>query len=353
MAFPCGISAPNRVWLAPMTNLQSNADGNLSNDELAWLESRAAGGYGVIETCAAYVADDGKAWDGELSVAHDHNLPGLTRLASTLSSHGSINLVQLFHGGVRASAELTGETPWSASAVEDGGVTPREASEADISRVIESFRDAALRVHKAGFHGVELHGAHGYLLGQFLSKHNNRRNDSWGGSLKNRARLLLETLHSVRAAVPSSFIVGVRISPEDFGQARGLDLDENLELSQWLKEGGIDFLHLSLWTATRNTTKRPDTHPIPLFRDAVGANLPIVAAGHIWTRADAEAALEKGADAVALGRSAIGNPTWPRDIQDEYWQPKRPPYTTQDLLDRGLSMKFAQYMKRWKNFVSD
>ncbi len=336
-----------------MTNLQSHADGTLADEERLWLKSRAEGGFGVIETCAAYVSNDGKAWDGELGIAGDAHAPGLSRLAEELTAHGSTNLVQIFHGGVRASSELTGLPVWSASAVEDGGVRPREATEEDIVNVIAAFRDAAVRAHKAGFQGVELHGAHGYLLCQFLSAVNNVRTDKWGGSWENRARLLRETVRAVRSAVPTSFVVGVRISPENFGQSRGLDLDENLTLAGWLAEDGVDFLHLSLWTATRNTTKRPEMHPIPLFREAVPPDVPLVVAGHIWTRADAEKLLDLGADGVALGRCAIGNPTWPRDIERSDFEPRRPPFTTQELVDRSLSPKFAGYMSKWKGFVVD
>ncbi|MEZ4302007.1 MAG: NADH:flavin oxidoreductase [Polyangiaceae bacterium] len=353
LTFRNGVTAKNRVWLAPMTNLQSHADGTLSDEELHWLKMRAAGGFGVVETCAVYVTDDGKAWDGELGASNDSHVPGLTRVASALSEHGAVGLVQLFHGGVRASAELTGETPWSASTVEEGGVTPRAATEDDIQRVIAAFRDAAVRCHRAGFQGIELHGAHGYLLGQFLSPVSNKREDHWGGPLENRARLMREILRAVRAAVPASFVVGIRVSPEDFGQAKGLDLDENLTLARWLAEDGIDFLHLSLWTASRNTTKRPEQHAIPLFREVIPESVPIVVAGHIWTRADAEALLDKGAAAVALGRSAIGNPSWPNDIADPAWEPRRPPFTTPEMLERGLSPKFVRYMSRWKNFVVD
>ena len=336
-----------------MTNLQSHDDGTLSEEERRWLVSRAVGGYGVIETCAAYVADEGKAWPGELGVANDAHVPGITQLASDLVAHGATGLVQLFHGGVRADPNLTGVPAWSASAVTEGDVTPREATEADIVGVIDHFRDAAVRSHRAGFQGVELHGAHGYLLCQFLSAANNLRTDRWGGSWENRARLLRETVRAVRAAVPASFIVGVRISPENFGQARGLDLDENLQLARWLADDGVDFLHLSLWTATRNTTKRPDVHPIPLFREVLPPEVPIVVAGHIWTRADAEAVLDRGADGVALGRSAIANPSWPRDIEDPAWEPRRPPFTTRELEERGLSEQFARYMAKWKGFVID
>ena len=290
--FANGVTAKNRLWLAPMTNLQSADDGSLSDDELRWLTTRAAGGFGVIETCASHVAEDGQAWRGELGVFADRLLPGLHRLAAGIAEHGALGLVQLFHGGVRADPKLTGTPTWSASAVEQPGlVTPRAATEDDIRTVIGRFRDAAVRAHTAGFAGVELHGAHGYLLGQFLSAVQNQRDDRWGGAWENRARLLRETLRAVRAAVPPSFVVGVRLSPENRGQATGLDLDENLTLARWLVEDGADFLHLSLWDASKNTQKRPDQHPLPLFREVVDKRIPLVVAGNVWTRAEAEALL--------------------------------------------------------------
>lgn len=352
--FRNGVGAPNRIWLAPMTNSQSHADGTLSDDELHWLERRAAGGFGVIETCAAHVAEDGQGWAGELGVFADRLVPGLTRIAEMVARHHCVGLAQIFHGGLRADPKLTGGTTWSASAVEETNVaTPRAASEEDIARVIEQFRDAAVRCHRAGLAGVELHGAHGYLLCQFLSATQNVRTDRWGGTLENRARLLRETLRAVRAAVPAGFVVGVRISPEDRGNARGLDLDESLAVARWLAEDGADFLGLSLWDSKRPTAKRPTERPIPLFRAALPTDVPLVVAGGIWTRADGEALLVEGADAVALGRAAIANPEWPHSIEHPTWEPRRPPLTIGELRDRGLSEVFAAYMRQWKGFVAD
>lgn len=339
-----------------MTNLQSHEDGSLADDEQRWLELHADGGFGVVTTCAAHVARDGQAWKGELGIFDDALLPGLTRLATSLNERGCVPMVQIFHGGVRASSALTGERPWSASEFDEdrpGFERPRAATEDDLTRVIAQFRDAAVRAERAGFGGVELHGAHGYLFSQFLSRAMNTRTDRWGGSLDNRARLLRETLRAVRGAVKPGFVVGVRLSPEDFGQARGLDLDETLEVAGWLAADGADFIHASLWDVTRNTTKRPTEHPIPLFRAAIPAHVPLVVAGKIWTRADGERALELGANAVALGRSAIANPDWPHRIADAAWEPKRPPLTPAELGARGLSESFVDYMRNWKGFVTE
>lgn len=352
--FANGRTAPNRVWLAPMTNLQSHADGSLSEEERNWLLRRAEGGFGVVETCASHVAHDGQGWQGELGIHSDDLVPGLSSLAADLRARGSLGIVQLFHGGLRADAKLTGRPAWSASAAEEGGLPIHEGSAKHIRGVIEEFRDAAVRAHAAGFDGVELHGAHGYLFGQFLSVLENRRTDAWGGSLANRARLLRETVRAVRDSVPASFILGVRLSPEDSGHARGLDLDESLNVGKWLDEDGIDFLHLSLHDAARNTAKRPHAHPVALFRDSLQDQVPLVVAGQIWTREEAERLLELGASGVALARSAIANPDWPREVAKQGWEPRRPPLTIAELVERGLSRQFAQSMGVWwPGFVQD
>jgi len=345
-----GVVARNRVWLAPLTNMQSHPDGRCSDEELRFLARRAEGGFGLIETCAAHVAQDGKAWAGELGVHDDAMLPGLTRLASRLREAGTLSMVQLFHGGIRATQAVSGTGTFGPSAWSETGLDPaRAASEEDLARTLDAFEAAALRCAKAGFDAVELHGAHGYLLSQFLSTTYNLRDDAWGGSLPNRARLLLEVTRRVRRAAPALALC-VRLSPEDFGQARGLDLDESLEVARGLEAEGIDVLHLSLWRAERPSTKRPDQHPTTLFRAALTDRVKLVVAGGIGTRAQAEAQLALGADAVALGRAAIANPDWPALVQRGE-APRVPPLTEDELLARDLAPGFVAYMRRWPGFV--
>ncbi|HWO19744.1 MAG TPA: NADH:flavin oxidoreductase [Kofleriaceae bacterium] len=348
-----GVVLPNRIALAPMTNLQSHADGLLGDDELAFLARRSDGGFGLVETCAAYVALDGKGWPGELGVDRDECVPGLTRLAARLHEGGAACMVQLFHGGVRADRELTGEQPWSASTwTEDSPtfVAPRPATLDDIRRVIGQFADAAARTEAAGFDGVELHGAHGYLLSQFLSRTMNPRTDGWGGDLPGRARLVREVLRACRARCSPRFSIGVRLSLEDFGNARGMDLDDNLQVARWLADDGADFIHASLWDVSRNSAKYPDRHPVTLLREALPRDVAVIACGKIWTPTEAQAVLEKGADAIALGRAAICNPDWPHATDSDI---KRLPVTMAELHERAVSPTFAGYLQRWKGFVAD
>lgn len=354
LTLKCGLTIPNRIALAPMTNQQSLDDGLLGDDELHWLARRADGGFGLVETCAAYVGLDGKAWEGELGVDRDECVPGLTRLATRIKQPGSVAMVQLFHGGVRAAQKLTGQQVWSASTWHEDAPTfetPRPATGDDIARVVRQFADAAVRCEKAGFQGVELHGAHGYLLCQFLSRTMNPRTDGWGGDLAGRARLIREVMRACRAKVGKGFAVGARLSLEDWGSAKGLDLDESIQVAKWLVEDGADFIHISLWNWEKTTAKRPDEHPIAVARAALPAEIPVIAAGSMWSRADAEAAMAKGADMIALGRAAILNPDWANQAREAGWEPKRPPITQAELIERAVSPKFAGYLTRWKNLV--
>ena len=350
-----GAVLPNRLALAPLTNGQSLPDGRLGDDELAWLARCADGGFGLIETCAAYVGLDGKAWDGELGVDRDDDLAGLGRLAARLRRGGGLAIVQLFHGGVRATQRLTGEQVWSATTWHEDTPAfevPRPATELDLARVIEQFAAAAARCQAAGFDGVELHGAHGYLLSQFLSATMNSRGDRWGGGPAGRARLIREVARAVRARCGRQFTVGVRLSLEDWGSARGLDLDDSLQVARWLAEDGVDFVHASLWNAAAMTRKRPEQHAVPLLRAALPRDVAVIACGGVWTAADAVALRERGADVVALGRAAICNPEWPIAARTPGWEPRRPPLTRAELAERSISPVFIGYLARWKNFVA-
>jgi 2,4-dienoyl-CoA reductase-like NADH-dependent reductase (Old Yellow Enzyme family) len=355
LTFRCGARAKNRLALAPLTNQQSHDDGTLSPDEERFLVRRARGGFGLVSTCAAHVSLDGKGFDGQLGVFDDAHAPGLARLAAALRAEGALSIAQLYHGGARSPSRLTGVQPQSASAFEEareGFEVPRALTTDELGRIVDAFRDAATRVARAGFDGVELHGAHGYLLSQFLSREMNQRTDAWGGSLERRARLVRLVLAEVRRATPPGFVVGVRLSPEDFGFARGLDVDETIEVARWLADDGADFLHVSLWDHTKPSTKYPSKSACTLVRDAVPSEVRVVAAGKVWTPDDALRVLDLGADAVALGRAAILTPDWPLRAREAGFEPTRPPLTTAALEALDVGPRFVDYLRRF-HFVAD
>ena len=349
LTFRTGLTARNRVVLAPMTNKQSHDDGSLGDDELRWLSSRAEGGFGVVMTCAAHVAKDGQGWPGELGIFDDALLPGLATLAAALRQRGAVSMVQIFHGGLRADPAVSGTRPWSASA----GDGVREATPDDLARVVEQFAAAAARAERAGFDGVELHGAHGYLFTQFLSAEQNRRTDR-GAVPSSAGRDCCATLCAPCA--PASR----RRSPSACGCHPRTSATPRVSISTRAcrPRGG--------WPPTAPTsctcrcggpwTPPPSARPSTRCRSSARRCRPrsaILAAGTLWTRDEAEQVMALGADAVALGRSAIVNRDWPLRARDGAWQPRRPPVTFDDLRREGLSDAFAGYMRSWKGFVEE
>lgn len=340
----------NRIWLAPLTNLQSHQDGSLSDVELEWLRRRAQGGFGVIETCASHVSPEGQGWKGELGIFHDRFLPGLTKLAEVLKAEGSVPIVQIFHGGLRASTEASGLSRLSPSGLEQS-----QAMTADeIKRVIEDFGNAAKRAESAGFSGVEIHGAHGYLISQFLSSHYNTRTDEWGGTLEKRQRFLFEIIQNIRSRVGARFIVGLRMSVVSTPSLPGIHLRESLNLISKLKSKDIQFLHASLWDYHRTDPDDLGSGPLtPQLRRVLDAEIPLVVAGGIQTQQQALEVLSQGADAVAIGKMSLGNPDWPKTVGLEGKKPMLPPYTSEYLLAQSMGPAFLEYMRRTPGFVSD
>ena len=185
LTFARGPAMKNRFMLAPLTNVQSHADGRLADEELHWLAMRAEGGFGGVMTCGAAVQKVGQGFPGQLGIFSDDHVEGLARLAAAIKRRGGLAIVQLLHCGMRAAADLIGEPPVCPSDNAEFGA--RALSGAEVEQLVEDFVRAAERADHAGFDGVELHGAHGYLLCQFLSAEINHRSDRWGGALERRA----------------------------------------------------------------------------------------------------------------------------------------------------------------------
>ncbi len=242
LTFPRGPSMKNRFMLAPLTNSQSHPDGTLSDEEYRWLTMRAEGGFGLTMTCAAHVQAVGQGFPGQLGVFDDKHIPGLTRLAERIKSERSVAILQLHHAGMRSPAELVGEAPVCPSADAETGA--RALSHAEVKNLVEDFVRGARRAEAAGFDGVEVHGAHGYILCQFLSAEINQRNDEYGGSAENRWRILLDIVDGIRERCGPDFMLGVRLSPERFGMQLG---EVTRFAERLMQEDQLDFLDMSLW----------------------------------------------------------------------------------------------------------
>ena len=348
-----GKTLKNRTVLAAMTNKQSHDNGVLSEEEKTWLIRRAKGEFAITTTAATNVTEHGRGWTGEMGVWGDHHIPELTNLANELRKTGTISLAQIFHGGMRAPQSINGVQPISASVnTEPGmnGVHTRALSHQEILEMIQSFTDAALRCEKAGFDGVELHGAHSYLICQFLGNITNRRDDEWGGNLEGRSKFLREIITSIRRATKPEFLIVVRISP--IIEKAGINLEDSLNLATALSEMEIDMLHISCWdvfqeiddeNTSKSLTKR--------FHEAVPSNMPLISTGAVWTSKDAEYVLDEGADLVGVARVGIAHPDWPTYLGDISYSPARPPFSEEHLIEVDLSPAFVDYMRGWKGFV--
>jgi 2,4-dienoyl-CoA reductase-like NADH-dependent reductase (Old Yellow Enzyme family) len=339
----------NRFMLAPLTNLQSHPDGTLSDDEFRWLTMRADGGFGLVMTCAAHVQAVGQGFPGQLGVFGDRHLEGLTRLAHTIKAKGSVAAMQLHHAGNRSPKDLVG-TPVCPS--DDPETGARGLSLAEVETLRDDFIAAAKRAEKAGFDGVEIHGAHGYILAQFLSPEVNKRTDRYGGSLENRARIVFEIIDGIRAECRSDFQLGLRLSPERFG----LKLAEIREVArQVLAAGRIDYLDMSLWDYAKEPVEEEfkGRTLMSYFTDLPRGKVRLGAAGKIMTAEQAAAVLDAGCDYVLIGRGAILRHDFPLRVEkDPHYVSPSLPVTRQHLKDEGLGDAFIGYMSGWPGFVA-
>ena len=352
LSFSHGPTMKNRFMLAPLTNQQSHEDGRMSEEEFRWLTMRAEGGFGLTMTCASHVQAIGKGFPGQLGIWSDDHLEGLTRLASTIKAQQSIAISQLHHAGMRSPAEVIGTTPVCPSDNEKTGA--RGLTHPEVKQLIEDFIAAAVRAEKAGFDGVELHGAHQYILCQFFSADLNQRDDEYGGSLENRSRILFEIIDGVRERCGKNFMLGVRLSAERFG----IKLDDSVAIAQRLMaEDNIDFLDMSLWDVFKEPEEeeRKGRTLMSYFTELERHNTRLGVAGKIRTPQDVDAALAAGADWIMLGRAAMLQHDFPNRYKaDPAFKPIEMPVPRAYLLSEGISEKFQAYVEgRWPEFFAD
>lgn len=320
--FANGARLQNRIVMAPVTTQSSFFDGTVSNDEVKFYQMRS--GVGMIIAEVANINKEGKGFEGELSVAEDRFIPGLSKLANAIHLKGSKAVLQIFDAGRKTSRQiLRGIQPRSASAVaphRNPDEVPRELTDDEIEQVIADFGAATLRAVKAGFDGVEIHGANTYLLQQFFSPHSNRRTDKWGGNIEKRMNFIKAVIAEVRRVVakyaPVDFIVGYRFSPEELSNP-GIRIADTLKLVEMLSEQPIDYLHSSMGDRKRTSLLNKDdqeelNHKILTVIDG---RKPLIEVGSVQTPTDAEMALNEGATLVAMGRELLREPNWVEKVR--------------------------------------
>ena len=307
----------NRIVLPPMETRMSTITGDAMPELIDYYEARAKGGCGMIIVENTYVdALESRSSSASSGLYSDHLMPRKAMLAEAIKDHGCLAVIQLSHGGRQASAASTGLECVAPSPIPSPFVKrqPRELTREEIRRIQRGFALAADRAKRAGFDGVEIHGAHGYLLGEFMFPGANRRADEYGGSFENRLRMPRETIEAVRQAVGRDFIVGFRISVDEFLGPQGLEPEEACRFVQEL-EGLLDYVHCSAGTYETKgqgicqPVYQPAGKLLPLAaRMKQAVRIPVIAVGSLDFKR-AEAALEaEQADLVAIGRQQICYP---------------------------------------------
>ncbi|MGW8380834.1 NADH:flavin oxidoreductase/NADH oxidase [Streptomyces sp. ODS28] len=340
------LTIPNRAWMAPMCMYSAAPEGPLTGVPTDWhfthLAARATGGTGLILAEATAVSPEGRISPYDLGIWNDEQVEGFRRITAFLKAHGSVPGIQIGHAGRKASTERTwvergapiapeaehGWTPVAPSSVAfDGASTaPDELSQEQIAGIVRDFADAARRALEAGFEVVELHGAHGYLIGQFLSPHINRRTDEYGGSYEGRTRFALEVVDAVRAVWPEELPLFFRISAtewlseNDEDGREGWTGDDTVRFAKELHARGVDLLDVSTGGSVPDA-KIPagPGFQVP-FAERVRneTDLPVAAVGLITEPHQAEEIVAAGrADAVLLGRELLRDPYWARHAAKE------------------------------------
>ena len=308
----------NRLVMPPMATEKSAAGGKVSPGLLEYYDDKSRGGYiSLIIIEHSYVRPDGKASDDQLSIADESVIEGLKALAGTIHRNGSKAVMQINHAGSAALEEITGTMPVGPSAVLNPRkeTMPRELAPEEIKGIIEAYRAAARRTRGAGFDGVEIHSAHGYLLNQFFSPLTNKRKDEYGGNLLNRIRIHLQIIEAIKKAVGEDFPLLLRLGASDF-MPGGTTIEESIIAAREFEKAGIDIIDISGgfsgYTVPGLTGQGFFSPLTEAIKKAV--SIPVILTGGITEAGAAEKLLNEGkTDLVGVGRAILKDSNWARD----------------------------------------
>lgn len=310
------MSLSNRLVMPPMATAKSEEDGRVSQEILDYYKEKSQGGYiSLIIIEHSFISKEGKASKNQLSVENDSVIEGLKSLSDVIHQNGSKAVMQINHAGSAADKEVTGETPVGPSSVANPrkGSVPHELTKNRIADIVREFTDAAVRVKEAGFDGVEIHSAHGYLLNQFFSPLANKRTDEYGGDVHNRIRIHLEVINEVRRAVGEDFPIFLRLGASDFTDG-GTTIEDSKIAAREFEKAGVDVLDISggfcgysLQELTGQGYFSPLTEAI---KEVV--SIPVILTGGITEAKEAEKLLsQEKADLIGVGRAILKDSKWP------------------------------------------
>jgi len=320
--FKSGVTIKNRVIMAPMTTWASNDDLTVSDEEISYYQERV-NGVGLVITGCTHVTPNGQGFTHEFAGYDDSFIPSLQKLAKAAKSGGAPAILQVFHAGNKALPEIDAV---SASELQSemtplGATVPtKELSHDEILSMIQAFGDTTRRAIEAGFDGIEIHGAHGFLIQNFWSPATNLRTDEWGGTLENRLRFPLAVIAEIKSVIKQHatkpFMLGYRLSPEESSKSDGLRMKDTYELLDVLVEQDLDYIHASLdHLSSKPVDAQDDKTRLELILEKVNHRVPVMAAGSVITADQAIEKVELGLPLIAIGHTLIMNPDWVEKVE--------------------------------------
>ncbi|WP_424769212.1 NADH:flavin oxidoreductase [Paenibacillus sp. sgz302251] len=321
----------NRIGLAPMTRISATEDGQATEIMSKYYKSFADGGFGFLITEGAYPDDAySQSYFNQSGIANDRHTAAWKQLTSAVHQAGSKIIVQLMHSGAQGQGNIHKKELIGPSDVRAKGEQlpiyhgqgpydiPNQMTKKDIQDVIRGFAESAKRAKEAGFDGVEIHGANGYLLDNFLTDYLNKRTDEYGGSTDNRVRLLVEVTKAVREQVGNGFVVGMRISQGKVSDYHhkwaGAEKDAEIIFGS-LSKAGLDYIHVTEYDATKPAFEGSALSLAALAKKY--GTVPVIANGNLENPEKAEQLLARGeADLITLGKGALANHDWPKRVAD-------------------------------------
>jgi len=336
----------NRMIVTAMGASLANEDGTVSDRLVDYHAAQASGGAALIVMGVTGVAwPVGAVQPNQTAISDDRFLPGLARLVEAVHAKGAKIAAQLHHGGLVAShSAQDGHLLWGPAltppfagdfpdyflpdemAAFAGGVLPtvKVLEESDIALAVRQFADAAVRAQRAGFDGVEIHGGHGYLLSSFMSPSTNTRTDSYGGTLENRARLLIDVVRAVRSAVGPDFAVWVKLDSREIGKKGGITIDDACSVAPWVEQAGADAITVTAYHdvgqgklhSASNIPHEPGAHLDAAKAIKAVLSVPVIASGRVEMDVAERALAAGGFDFLAMGRKLLADPELPNKLAD-------------------------------------
>ncbi|HCC00444.1 MAG TPA: NADH oxidase, partial [Ruminococcaceae bacterium] len=313
------IELPNRLVMPPMATEKSTETGEVTEKLCEHYAARTKGGYlGLLFTEHSFISPDGKASKRQLSLSEDKNVAGLKKLVASIHQDNTLVFAQINHAGGYTKREITGHELISASSVQMPGAEPADKlpkamTQADIQKVVDDFARAAVRAKKAGYDGVEIHSAHGYLLNQFFSPLTNKRNDQYKGTtIAGRIHLHLEVIQAVRKAVGADYPLSLRLGASDYMEG-GTTVQDSVAAAKEFEKAGVNLLSISggFCRFNRPGVKKPGYFSELSEAIKKAVHIPVIVTGGVAKAADAEKLLEdQKADLIGVGRALLKDPEW-------------------------------------------